>query len=528
MRWVSLLLWPAGAALGIAAESHLYGWGDTRHWVPDAAVGWTVMACGLIAWWRRPDSRAGLLLAAAGAAWFAGNFSSQALYLHRGPLVHLVLSYPSGRASGRVRRAAIGLGYIAAAVPSVWGSAAASVVLAGLLLAVGVHTSWIAAPRAQRASLAATVWLAALLAATAAVRLASASESAASATLVAYQTGIALLALGISAGLVAGGFRRAALTDLVVELGDSGAGSLREALARALGDPMLEIGFSLPGGAGYVDAAGRPLELPAAESSRRVTHVHRDGQAAVALIHDEGTLDDPGVLEAIDAAARLAAANARLHAEVRRQVAEVDASRRRLVLAGDEQRRRLELRLREGAARRLADVGPLLAGARNGGLSPASTGQLERARAQLAETLADLQELGAGLHPRVLTDHGLARALASLTARSAVAVELAVPSERFSPDVEAAAYFVCSEALANVAKYASATHVSVTVRASRRELVAEVADDGCGGAVTDAGGTGLRGLADRVEALGGSLELTSPRGGGTRVMATLPLAQDQG
>jgi len=533
MRWARLLSLPAAVALGLAAEGHLYGWGDTRHWIPDAAVGWIVIASGLIAWWRRADSWAGPLLAGAGAAWFAGNFSAQALYLHRGPLVHLALSYPSGRAPGRLSRAAIAGGYVTAAVPSIWRSATASFVLAGLLLAVALHAHAVAAPRERVprvASLAATAWLAALLALPSAVRLVSTSTGAASATLVAYQTGVALLAIALVIGLLSARARRAALTDLVVELGGGGTGGLRDALARALGDPTLEIGFHVPGAAGYVDASGRPLELPAEGQARRVTHVRRDGEGAVVLVHDTGTFDDRGLLEAVDVAARLSALNARLHAEVRRQVAEVDACRRRLVRAADEQRQRLEQGLREGAAHRLEDVERLLStshDARDSGLSAVTLQQLERAQAQLAETLADLQELGAGLHPRALSEHGLPRALASLAARSPVPVELDVPEGRFGPEVETAAYFVCSEAVANVAKHADATRISVSVRALHGALIAEVADDGNGGAVATGGGTGIRGLVDRVEAVGGSLELTSPPGGGTRVTATLPLEEDQ-
>ena len=530
MRWLRLLLWPAAVVLGLAAESHLYGWGDTRHWAPDLAVGWITFACGLIAWWRRPDSGSGPLLAAAGGAWFVANFSSDALYLHRGPLVHLALTYPSGRARGKLQHVAIAIGYGTAIVPSAWGTAGTAVLLAGALLFVAIREYAIARPNERSArvrALAASTWLAALFAGTAATRLASASEAAASATLIAYQIGIALFALGVVTGLVVGATSRVPLTDLVVELGEGESGGVRDALALALGDPTLEIGFPLPGGSGFVDARGRSLELPGDDSNRRVIHLQRDGADAVVLVHDEGAPDDPELLEAVNAAARLAAANARLHAEVRRQVDEVDASRRRLVRAGDEQRQRLEQRLRDGAMQRLAEIDSILARGGNGSLTPETCQRLEQARARLAETVVDLRELGAGLHPRVLTEHGLAIALASLAERSPVATELVVPDVRFPPEVEAAVYFVCSEALANVAKHASAQTASVSIRVVPGELVAEVIDDGRGGAAITGGGTGIRGLADRVEALGGSLELVSAPAAGTRVRARLPLGPDQ-
>lgn len=531
MRWLRLLLWPAAVGLGIAAESHLYGWGDTRQWAPDLAVGWVTVACGLVAWWRRPDSRSGPLLAAAGGAWFLGNFWSDALYLYRGPLVHLALTYPSGRARGRVQRGAIGIGYGAAVVPSVWASAAAALVLASALFVVAVR-EYAIAPFNERSArlraLAASSWLAVLFAGTAATRLASGSEAVATATLIAYQIGIALFALGVVTGLVIGATSRVPLTDLVVELEEGESGGVRDALAVALGDPTLEIGFPLPGGSGFVDARGRSLELPGDDSNRRVIHLRRDGADAVVLVHDEGTPDDPELLDAVNAAARLAAANARLHAEVQRQLDEVDASRRRLVRAGDEQRQRLEQRLRDGAMQRLSEIGTMLARRRNGRLSPETCQRLEQARARLAETLVDLRELGAGLHPRVLSEHGLATALASLAERSPVATELAVPDMRFPPEVEAAVYFVCSEALANVAKHASAQTASVSILMPPGEMVVEVVDDGRGGAAITGSGTGIRGLADRVEALGGSLELVSPPAGGTRLRASLPLEPDRG
>jgi signal transduction histidine kinase len=142
----------------------------------------------------------------------------------------------------------------------------------------------------------------------------------------------------------------------------------------------------------------------------------------------------------------------------------------------------------------------------------------------LALTLAELRELAAGLHPRVLSQRGLAGALAALAERSPlpVEVEVEVPAGRLPEEIEAAAYFVCSEALANVAKYASASRAAVSVLARDGRLHVEVVDDGRGGAVIG-GGTGLRGLADRVEALGGTLRLESPPGAGTRLAVELPI-----
>ncbi len=535
MRRFRLVLWPAGAALGILAEQLYFGWGDARHWIPDLVTGWSLIACGLVGWSRRSESRSGALMAATGFAWFAGNFATaglgsldwlaaHALYLYRGPLFHLVLSYPRGRLAGRIERAAVAVGYLAAIVTPAWRSGTTTIVLASLLLGVAGRSYLRAAGRERRerlAALQATAFLGAVLAADALVRLAVSTPEAKDATLLANEAALVALAVSLLAGLLRWPWERAEVTDFVVELGEARSGTLRDALARALGDPTLELGYWLPESGAYVDAAGRPLELPAAGSARAVTRVERDGQAVAVLVHDPAVLDDPGLVEAVAAAARLAASNARLQAEVRAQVSELQESRRRLVRAGDEERRRLEQRLHEGAERRLVALGHVL-GRVSGNASRSRIAETERARAQLARALADLHDLAGGLHPRALTEHGLEAALASLARRSPVPVELAVPAGRLSAEVEAAAYFVCSEAFANVAKYASASRVVVRVTADDRAALVEIVDDGVGGA-DPARGSGLRGLADRAEALGGALSLASPPGGGTRLAAELPL-----
>jgi signal transduction histidine kinase len=490
-------------------------------WLPDLVAGWTLIACGLIGWSRRPESRSGALMAATGFAWFAANFATdQALYLHRGPLIHLVLSYPQGRLGGRVERFVVAIAYLAAVIPSIWSSEAATFVLAGLIVTAAGHGYARAVGREQRARLAAlgaTAFVAAVLAGTAAARLAFPTQGVTAATLLVYEAGLCALAIGLLAGLVRQPWERTRVTDLVVDLGEARSGTLRDALARALGDPTLEVGYWL--GDGYVDADGRPLALPSPGSHRRVTPVERGGDAIAVLVHDPAVLDDPGLSDALTTAARLSASNARLQADVRAQLAELSASRRRLLHAGDEERRRLERRLRETVQRRLTELAQALEGAH------ADATRAERVRgaeAQLGHALDELRDLAAGLDPGGLADGTLADALASLASRSPVPVDLAAPSLRLPEEIATAAYFVCSEALANVAKYASASRAAISVSAGADRLVVEVADDGVGGAVISRG-TGLRGLADRVEALGGTLRLESPPGDGTRVTAELPL-----
>ena len=259
--------------------------------------------------------------------------------------------------------------------------------------------------------------------------------------------------------------------------------------------------------------------LPAAESNRRVTRVDRDGEAIAVLVHDAAVLDDPGLSDALARAARLAAANARLQAEVQVQVDELGESRRRLVHAGDEERRRLERRLHHTVERRLAGLAATLEHAQPGATGAAP---LRRVQEQLDLALDELRALAAGLHPGGIEPGELSAALAELAARSPLPVDLHVTDVPVAEELERATWFVCSEALANIIKHAGASSAAITVGDRAGRLYVEISDDGVGGA-TLSDGSGLAGLADRVEALGGTLVLDSPAGGGTRLSAELPL-----
>jgi signal transduction histidine kinase len=513
----------------------LYGWADPRDWAPDLLTGWTMIGCGLAGWSRRPQSRSGVLLTAAGFAWFAFNLaatgvavvawvSAHALYLYRGPLVQLVLTYPTGRAARRLDRAAVAVGYGAAVVTPVWANEAATILLACLLLAVAVRGYAVAAGRERRmrlAALQATAALAALVAAIAVVRLAWPSQLV-DTTLHAYQAALCGLSIGLLAGLYRWPWERAEVADLVVELGQDRSGPLRDQLARALGDPSLQVGYWVPEPAGFVDADGRPVRVPDPGSGRSATMIERDGQPLAVLVHDPAVLGDPGLVEAVSAAARLAAANVRLQAEVRAQLAEIGASRRRLLAAGDDERGRLERRLWDGTHQRLGKVAEALERARRQLAAKGVPEPLARAEVQLTRAQEELRRLARGLHPQELAEDGLADALAALAQDAPVPVELAVSVSGAAPETAACAYFVCAEALANVAKYASASQATVSVRSDTRGIRVEVEDDGVGGA-DPACGTGLQGLADRVETLGGTLTVDSPPGRGTRVAAMIPL-----
>jgi signal transduction histidine kinase len=529
------MLWPAAAVVGIAAEWRLYGWADPGDWAPDVLTGWTMIACGLAGWTRRPQSQCGALLAASGFAWFVPNLaatdiggigwiSAHALYLYRGPLIQLVLTYPTGRPARRLDRAAVAAGYAVAVYAPAWGSQAATIVLACLFVAAVGRGYLGAAGRGRRmrlAALEATAALASVLAAVAVARLVVPAPAAATVTLHAYQLALCGLSAGLLAGLWAWPWERAHVADLVVELDRSRSGTLRDQLARALGDPSLEVGYWVPDAAGFLDAGGRPVRVPDPGSGRSATVIEGDGQPTAVLVHDPAVLDDPGLVEAVSAAARLGAANAALQAAVRARVAEVSASRRRLLVAGDEERGRLERRLWDGALRRLQEAAAALEMARHSAGGESLAPRLTRAEDQLASTKEELHRLGRGLHPRQLAECGLEAALASLAQDVPLNVELAVSVRGMTASVAACAYFVCAEALANVAKYASASAVVVSVRSDSGCTSVAVKDDGVGGA-DPARGTGLRGLADRVETLGGSLTVDSPPGAGTRLVALIP------
>jgi signal transduction histidine kinase len=526
----------AGATLGLTAEWVGFGWDDPRHWIPDLAVGWTLIGCGLIASRRRPESRTGPLMAATGFTWFLGNFAqagaaavawvaTHLVYLHRGPLVQLVLAYPSGRPGSRLVRAAVAVGYAAAIITPIWQSEAATILLAGLLLGVCAREYVRAVGRARRArliALQAAAGLSLVLAGIAVARLLLPPGDVSGPLLFVYEAALCVLAGGLLAGLLSAPWDRAAVTDLVVELGEARSGTLRGELSRALGDPSLEIGYWLPDRAMFVDAEGRVLSLPDAASGRSVTIVERGGHPVAVLVHDPAVLEDPGLLEAVTSAAQLAASNARLQAEVQARVAELAASRRRILAARDEERRRLERRLHEGAEQRLGELAVALRRGRRSASGQRTRDQITRAEEQLVRTLEELRQLAHGLHPRLLAERGLGGALAALVEDLSLPVEIRVTSNQLPERVAVAAYFVCAEALVNVAKHAAAAHVTVAVTAGDGRVRVEIEDDGVGGA-DPARGSGLRGLADRVETVGGTLQVESVPGHGTRLAAEIPL-----
>jgi signal transduction histidine kinase len=487
----------------------------------DFSVGCVLLASGFVAWTRRPGSRVGLLMVGGGYTWFLGTLFEPALFLHRGPLVHLHLAYPTGRLPTRFARVVVAAAYVAAAVGPLARNDWLTLALSGLVALAAAQVFLGTSGPARKAggpALAAALAFAGVLAFGALARLLDRSSDA---VLWTYDAVIAGVVVGLLVDLLRERWSDAVVTGLVVDLGSrSESATLRAKLAHALGDPSLVLGYHLPAAGGFVDDAGRPVEMPDPGSGRAVTAIDDRGEQLAVLIHDEGLLADRRLLDSVAAAARIAVANARLQAEARAHADELDASRRRIVEAGDAQRRRLELELRLGTERRLDTVAALLAEAHE--TIAAGDGEaIDTLEADLAAARHELREFAHGVHPAVLTDEGLMPALALLAKRSPIPVELHGAIGRLPAPVEVALFFVCSEALANAIKHAAASRVSVELSAERECIVVAVVDDGRGGADLGAG-SGLRGLADRVEAHGGRLSVSSRRGSGTRVTVTIP------
>ncbi|HEX9598702.1 MAG TPA: histidine kinase [Gaiellaceae bacterium] len=292
-------------------------------------------------------------------------------------------------------------------------------------------------------------------------------------------------------------------------------------LAAALRDPSAELLFRLPASDTYANSAGHVVAEPP-DREGALTPVEHRGQEIGLLRHRRDLLDRPDLLHSILDAASLAIEIARLRVEVRLQLVEVDESRARIVQAGYEERRRLERDLHDGAQQRLVTLGIVLRRLQRSlpheaqVLRPA----LDSAVDEIGRAIADLRTIAAGVRPPRLDD-GLAAALADLARSAPLPVDVEATEERLPPHVEAAAYFVVCEAVTNAVKHASPSRVRVEAMLADGGLRLLVADDGVGGANT-ARGTGLVGLADRVEAQGGTLVIQSPPGGGTRIEAEFP------
>jgi signal transduction histidine kinase len=573
-----------GFAVGIAAEyvaiNGLYEYSPVDT-VRDVAVGWSYIGAGLIGWRRRPTSRIGPLMIVVGFTWFIGNFgsafglpgfpsSAPALLavaiassfggLQRAFQTMMIVSYPTGRLTDALERAfvaatfvmIVGNGFImltatdpttldvcgepCPASPALLfpdravaetllavGSAGEVAVSIGLLAILARR--WVRSSPSARRTLG-PVWFSALVIGVAFVGLAIAIRLGADPTMASNVIQALQIAVPFAflVGLLRTHLAHAAVGDLVLDLSRSRSpADIRDALARTLGDPGLRLAFPIGGPAAYLDPEGRPMSLPVADS-QSVTELRRDGEVIGLIVHDRALDEDPGLVEAAAAAASFAIENARLQVELRSQLNEVRASRSRIVQAGDAERRKVERDLHDGAQQRLATLALALRLARDrAGLADDQelSRLLDGAASELSTALRELRELARGIHPAILTEEGLGAAVESLATRSPIPVQVDVGPTRYPTAVEATAYFVVCEALANVIKHARATEVTVRAQSLDGRLRIEVADDGQGGA-DPTRGSGLRGLADRVSAGGGSLRFDSPDGRGTVLVAEIP------
>ncbi|HEU4347285.1 MAG TPA: histidine kinase [Actinoplanes sp.] len=513
---------------------------------------------GLVAWRWRPANRFGPLLVLTGLSslvsalsWAGGGvlhtIGQAADVLPLVLIVHVFVTFPTGRLHGRVEKLLIGLGYVAA----IGGQLAAM-----LLGALQPHLLTVA----ERQGLATFVYNVELVTvsvvALGGVALLIARRRtrgrplrrSLSLLIDSFAMGLLMIAvllivgvlggpvfpavqrislflLGVApvaflAGLLQARLARSSVGDLVMELrGDPT--DLRTPLARALRDPSLVLVYWLPQFGVWADEEGTAVILP--EEPTRVTLIDHDGEPMAALVHDPALHDEPALLDGVTAAAAIALRSGRLQAQLRAKVAELRGSRARVIEAEHRERQRLERDLHDGAQQRLIALSLNLGVLQTRlGDDPEAKALLAEARTEIAVSLEELRNVARGLHPAVVTAHGLAVALESLAARAPVPVRLAVDLPgRVDEAIEVAAYYVVCESLTNIGKHAAASCATVAVTEARGTMTIEVIDDGRGGADTERG-TGLRGLADRVEALGGRLRVWTPVGGGTRVRAELP------
>jgi signal transduction histidine kinase len=567
-----------GLAIFLATETTHGGDAPVTNAIFVSAIMGSYMGIGLYAWWRRPHNRVGPLMTAVGFSGFlsALQLSNTSLLFTIGIVfggglpfvlaVHMALAFPDGRLHSRLERVLIGGTYFVAiatplliamfsrtcdcddrfdhpdsaflvtespdAVRTIEAVAGASGVAATLVMAWILIRRFRAATPAGRKGLAPVLFVGAvlliLLALTLGFDVLGSGDDAEEGIDGIMQIAFALLPWAFLGGLLRSRqWRAGAITEVMATLSESpGQDRLRDALREALADPTLRLAYWAPSASGYVDADGRRVTLPGDDDPQRAaTLVERDGRPIAALVHDRALCREPELVRTVGGAAALALENERLDAELRARVAELHDSRQRLLEAGLAERRRLERDLHDGAQQRLVALSLQLGLVRSklDEDPEAAKELLDGAREEARCALEDLRELARGIHPAVLTDRGLGPALESLAERAPLPVEVAgVPDERLPGAVEAAAYFVVAESLTNVAKYAQATHAEVSVSRENGFALVEVRDDGVGGA-DPRGGTGLRGMADRLAALDGRLEIESEPGRGTSVRARVPV-----
>ena len=566
-----LVLWPVGIALGafslaIARNEPAFSFtgSSLEGAVALLGAGWALLACGLVFWSRRPGNAVGLLLVAAGYAWFLAELDNPGV---GSPVVFTIglvtyaicpalvgwamLAYPGGRLASWEERVAVALALaggvlVLGLLPAlVYDPAALGCVQCpdNLLLVsdrpalfddlgrIGVHFGlvWslllIAAAgwrfaRSSRTRQRVVVpvivtgcvylGLVAGMFATSLERGFVGSGALDRRLWLAQAATLAALAAAVAWGLLRARRTRTSLARLVVELSESApAGGLRDGLAAALADPDLELAYPVGEGR-YADVRGRPVDL-ASLDGRVATPLVREGRPVALVLHRTGLLDNPELIEEVASAARLALENERLQAEARAQLADLRSSRVRIIEAGDAERRRLERDLHDGAQQRLVGLSlalRLLRSQLGSDQDRELVARLDEAEAELRRAVAELRELAHGIHPAVLSDEGLAAAVEALAEDAQAPLRIAaIPQERFPVAVETAAYLIVDEA-------AKAGAVRVSAERRGGALVVDIE--------AEAEPEGLLDLEDRVGALDGRLGVERAADGGVRIRAEIP------
>ena len=527
-------------------------------------IGWIVVpyvVSGLLAWWRRPSSRLGPLMLLLGftMALTPLQWSTQPLLHSIGHLfdmvpaamfLHVFLAFPTGRLTSRPERLLVVAGYATtlglqvvkivlgvnpASVFAVFDQTGAGNVVEGIQLSLVVgcllagavllyrrHPGALHSYRRPAALVVDVFGLALIMLALLYIAGLFAWPSVEIIRLVTFAA-LGLAPIAFLFALLDIRLARGDVAGLLVGLRSDPTADLQAPLARALRDPSLRLTYWLPEFNSWADQEGKPTPGPRSDDQRAVRVLYREDQPMAALSFDRALEDEYELLDAVLATAGIALENGRLRAELRARMQELQGSRVRVLEASRQERQRLERDLHDGAQVRLVALSLELALlGEDPAAAPDLKARLQDARAAVTASLAELRDVARGIYPAVLSGHGLAVALESLTVRAAVPVHLVVElDQRPAEAVEVAAYYVVSETLANIGKHSSANAAEVRVWRTGPMLVVDVSDDGIGGA-EPGGGSGLRGLADRVEALGGHLDIGPATNGGTRVHAEIP------
>ncbi len=533
------------------------------------ALGVVYLATGLIGWRRRPHNRIGPILVGGGILSLLtslGNLSTPSLVavglvlatFPLGVIVHLLLAFPSGRLTTPAARLIVIAGYaVCLVLQAPLYLYAAPGPVPGDPLAIADRPDLLEAGRAVQSIAGGLVMVATAVVLAVRLHQATPRQRRVLGPLDAYGivvilsvpfTSIVLRPFGIdpilstvvqilllagiplafTLSIQRGGFAPTGEIDaLAVRLGAAAAGqsTVDAALAETLGDPSLQVVFAVADGR-PVDAAGRSFDIDEPGAGRGTAAVHIGSRPVAWIVYDATLISEPGYVESAGQVAALALERERLTAELMVRSRELEQSRVRIIETGDDERRRIAQDLHDGLQSQLVLLA-LRAGLLTevDGASPEVVRRATQLRRELDSAAGELRRLVHGLMPALLVERGLYAATEDLVALTPLPTDLLLEgSDAGLPDtVKSAAYFVVAEALANALKHSGAGRMSVGLDRIDGTLRIQVSDNGIGGAVA-AGGAGLRGLADRIDGLGGRLRIDSPPAQGTRILAEVPCA----